>query len=184
MTRFNVGLPSMLRCTLIAVLFAGASLFFVPSAFAESGGAPADQKAEEQKPPEGDAEKAKQQQEKAEQEATAKAVEEYRAAAVGLPSAAGAPECVWTGRRVASLLWRDDIDTARRYIDLYDRFGCSPKHLKLVFRCVIQQGPLDPKAADRLASRVHDCWMAPDTPTTAASQATTSSPEKSGTIPN
>jgi hypothetical protein len=173
----------MLRCTLVAVLFAGASLFVTPSAFAESGGAPADQKAEEQKPPEGDAEKAKQ-QEKAEQEATAKAVEEYRAAAIGLPSGAGAPECVWTGRRIASLLWRDDIDTARRYIDLYDRFGCSPKHLKLVFRCVIQQGPLDPKAADRLASRVHDCWMAPETPTTAASQATTSSPEKSGTIPN
>ena len=99
---------------------------------------------------------------KAEQEATAKAIEEYRAAATTLPSAAGAAECVWTGRRIASLLWRDDIDTARRYIDLYDRFGCSPEHLKLVFRCVIQQGPLDPKAADRLASRVHDCWMAPE----------------------
>ena len=111
-------------------------------------------------------------------------MEEYRAAATTLPSAAGAAECVWTGRRIASLLWRDDIDTARRYIDLYDRFSCSPEHLKLVFRCVIQQGPLDPKAADRLASRVHDCWMAPGTPTTAASQATTSSTEKGGTIPN
>jgi hypothetical protein len=175
----------MLRCTLVAGLIAGASLLVPLSAFAESGGAPAEKKTEEQKPPEGDAEKAKQQQqEKAEQEATAKALEEYRAAAVGLPSGAGAPECVWTGRRIASLLWRDDIDTARRYIDLYDRFGCSPKHLKLVFRCVIQQGPLDPKAADRLASRVHDCWMAPETPTTAASQATTGSTEKSGTIPN
>ncbi|MET0667156.1 MAG: hypothetical protein ABWZ01_01440 [Methyloceanibacter sp.] len=177
----------MLRCTFAAaVLLAGAALFVPPPAFAESGGAPpAENKdnKEAEKPPEGDAEKAKAQA-KAEQEATAKAMEEYRAAATTLPSAAGAAECVWTGRRIASLLWRDDIDTARRYIDLYDRFGCSPKHLKLVFRCVIQQGPLDPKAADRLASRVHDCWMAPETPTTAASQATTSSTEKGGTISN
>ena len=34
---------------------------------------------------------------------------------------------------------------------LYDRFGCSQEHLKVAFRCVVQQGPLDPKAADRLA---------------------------------
>lgn len=174
----------MLRCTLLAaVLIAGVSFVQPHAAFAESGGAPAEKKTEEQKPPEGDAEKAKAQA-KAEQEATAKAMEEYRSAAATLPSAAGAAECVWTGRRIASLLWRDDIDTARRYIDLYDRFGCSPKHLKLVFRCVIQQGPLDPKAADRLASRVHECWMEPETPTTAASRATTSPAEKGGTIPN
>ena len=138
----------MLRCTFAAaVLLAGAALFVPPPAFAESGGAPpAENKdnKEAEKPAEGDAEKAKAQA-KAEQEATAKAMEEYRAAATTLPSAAGAAECVWTGRRIASLLWRDDIDTARRYIDLYDRFSCSPEHLKLVFRCVIQQGPLDPR---------------------------------------
>ena len=85
--------------------------------------------------------------------------------------------------RIASLLWRDDIDTARRYIDLYDRFNCSAEHLKLVFRCVIQQRPIDPKAADRLASRVHDCWISPDAPTT-ASQATIDTTTKAGTIPN
>ncbi len=33
-------------------------------------------------------------------------------------------ECVWLGRRVVSLLWRDDLDTAFRHLDLYDRFGC------------------------------------------------------------
>jgi hypothetical protein len=174
----------MLRCTfLAAVLLAGAAFVHPHAAFAESGGAPAEKKTEEQKPPEGDAEKAKA-QERAEQEAAAKAMEEYRAAAATLPSAAGSAECVWTGRRIASLLWRDDIDTARRYIDLYDRFGCSPKHLKMVFRCLIQQGPIDPKAADRLNSRVHECWMAPETPTTAASRETPSSSQKGGTIPN
>ncbi|MGZ8416545.1 MAG: beta-1-3, beta-1-6-glucan biosynthesis protein, partial [Methyloceanibacter sp.] len=81
-------------------------------------------------------------------------------------------------------LWRDDIDTARRYIDLYDRFNCSSEHLKLVFRCVIEQGPIDPKAADRLASRVHACWITPEGETTASSQATVGATTKSGTIPN
>jgi hypothetical protein len=122
-------------------------------------------------------------QAKAEQQAFDRAQEEYEEAAAKLPRSAGAPECVWTGRRIASLLWRDDIDTARRYTDLYDRFGCSAEHLKLVFRCVIQQGPLDPKAADKLASRVHGCWVAPKEATQASSQATTGS-IKGGTIPN
>lgn len=91
---------------------------------------------------------------------------------------------MWTGRRITSLLWRDDVDTARRYIDLYDRFGCSAEHLKLTFRCVIRQGPIDPKAADRLAARVHDCWLDPEGTPTAASRLINGSPAKSGTIPN
>jgi hypothetical protein len=120
----------------------------------------------------------------AEQQAQAKAMAEYKEAAAKLSSSAGTPECVWTGRRIASLLWRDDIDTAQRYVALYDRFGCSQEHLKLAFRCVIQQGPLDSKAADRLASRVHNCWIAPGEPTTTSSQASTGSTTKGGTIPN
>ena len=123
-------------------------------------------------------------QARAQEQEAAKAIAEYKEAEAKLASSAGAPECVWTGRRVASLLWRDDIDTARRYIDLYDRFGCSSEHLKLVFRCVIEQEPIDPKAADRLASRVHDCWIAPQETTTTSNQATTSSTTKDGTIPN
>ncbi|MGH6832370.1 MAG: beta-1-3, beta-1-6-glucan biosynthesis protein, partial [Methyloceanibacter sp.] len=113
-----------------------------------------------------------------------KAIAEYKEAWAKLTTSAGAPECVWTGRRIASLLWRDDIDTARRYIDLYDRFNCSSEHLKLVFRCVIEQGPIDPKAADRLASRVHNCWITPEEATTASSQATVGATTKAGTIPN
>jgi hypothetical protein len=170
----------MLRCTInaAAVLLVGGILVLSPRlANAQEQGAqqkPADQaqgepKSEEQKA----ADQAK--------AARTKAVAEYKEAAAKLGRAAGTPECVWTGRRVASLLWRDDIDTARRYIDLYDRFGCSSEHLKLVFRCVILQGPIDPKAAD-LSSRVHSCWIAPDEPTTAS--ATTGAPAKDGTIPN
>jgi hypothetical protein len=125
----------------------------------------------------------------AEREAQAKAIAEYEEAKAKLPRSAGAGECVWTGRRIASLLWRDDIDTANRYIALYDRFGCSQDHLRLAFRCVVQQGPIDPKAADRLASRVHGCWVDPEGPTglsqaTTATTTTTTSTIKSGTVPN
>jgi len=122
----------------------------------------------------------------AEREAQAKAIAEYEEAKAKLPRSAGAGECVWTGRRIASLLWRDDIDTANRYIALYERFGCSQDHLRLAFRCVVQQGPIDPKAADRLASRVHGCWVDPEGPTglTDATTATTTTTTKSGTVPN
>jgi hypothetical protein len=120
----------------------------------------------------------------AERQALEKSLAEYSEAATRLAGSAGSPECVWTGRRIASLLWRDDIDTAQRYVALYDRFGCSSEHLKRAFRCVIQQGPLDAKAPDRLAARVHNCWIAPDEPTTESSQATNGSTIKGGTVPN
>jgi hypothetical protein len=179
----------MLRCTIspVAALLAGGA--FLLCSFA----ALAEQPSGEQKPPEqaqgeqkqdGKAESDQKAAEQAEQQAADKAIREYKEAAEQLSSSAGAPECVWTGRRIASLLWRDDIDTARRYIDLYDRFNCSSEHLKLVFRCVIEQGPIDPKAADRLASRVHDCWIKPEGATTASSQATVGATIKPGTIPN
>jgi hypothetical protein len=179
----------MLRCTFspAAALIAGG--VFLLSSFA----AFAQDSAGDQKPPEqaqgdqkqeGKAESDQQAAEQAAQQAIDKAIKEYKEAAAKLSSSAGAPECVWTGRRIASLLWRDDIDTARRYIDLYDRFNCSSEHLKLVFRCVIEQGPIDPKATDRLASRVHDCWIAPEEATTTSSQATVGATTKPGTIPN
>lgn len=149
----------------------------------EGGQKPPDQGQPEQKPaPQGEAKAVD--QATAERQALEKDLAEYREAAAKLASSAGAPECVWTGRRIASLLWRDDIDTAQRYVALYDRFGCSSEHLKLAFRCLIRQGPLDPKATDKLASRVQGCWIAPDEPTTASSQATTGSTIKGGTIPN
>lgn len=148
---------------------------------------------EEQKPPEqqqGEQKPPEQQQgdqkspEQAAAEQQARETAEYKEASAKLPRSAGAAECVWAGRRVTSLLWRDDIDTAGRYMTLYERFGCSSEHLKLAFRCVVEQGPLDPKAADRLAARVHGCWIAPDEHTTASSEATTGSASKTGTIPN
>jgi hypothetical protein len=78
---------------------------------------------------------------------------------------AGNPECVWLGRRVVSLLWRDDLDTAFRHLDLYDRFGCPGAHIQASFRCLILHGNnIDPKAADSLNGRVHACWINPANP--------------------
>lgn len=84
---------------------------------------------------------------------------------------AGNPECVWLGRRVVHLLWRDDLDTAFRHLDLYDRFGCPGGHIQATFRCVVSQGPIDPKATDSLQSRVHSCWVNPAAPPAPAAAA-------------
>ena len=120
------------------------------SAFAQSS--PPEQKPAEQKSPE---ELAK--------EAQRRSIEEY-AEAAKLPGNAGLPECVWSGRRIAMLLWRDDIDTARRHIELYERFGCPTEHLKIAFRCLVRQGNIDSKSQERLSERVHACWVNPDAP--------------------
>lgn len=100
-------------------------------------------------------------EQKAAAEAQRRSVEEFNEAAK-LPGTAGLPECVWTGRRIAALLWRDDIDTARRHLDMYERFGCPTEHLKLAFRCLVRQGNIDPKAQERLGGRVQQCWVNPD----------------------
>jgi hypothetical protein len=82
---------------------------------------------------------------------------------------------MWLGRRVVSLLWRDDLDTAFRHLDLYDRFGCPAGHIQTAFRCVVRQGHIDPKAPDSLSGRINTCWNNPDSsvaPAGAAAAAT------------
>jgi hypothetical protein len=86
---------------------------------------------------------------------------EYAEAAKVLKGPAGNPECVWVGRRVITLMWRDDLDTAFRHLELYDRFGCPKGHIQAVFRCVVRQGDFDPKMPESLRARVHSCWIDP-----------------------
>ena len=100
-------------------------------------------------------------------------IDEFAEAAKVLGGPAANPECVWLGRRVVNLLWRDDLDTAFRHLDLYDRFGCPAGHIQATFRCVVRQGPFDPKAAESLYARVHACWINPNMqPVAAAAPAT------------
>ena len=90
-----------------------------------------------------------------------KKVDEFAEAEKLLGGPAANPECLWLGRRVVSLLWRDDLDTAFRHLDLYDRFGCPGGHIQATFRCVVRQGSIDPKAAEKIDNRVHACWINP-----------------------
>jgi hypothetical protein len=114
-----------------------------------------DQKPTEQKPAAGDR-----------REAVPKRIDEIAEVGRLLTGPAANPECVWLGRRVISLLWRDDLDTAFRHLDLYDRFGCPGGQIQATFRCVVRQGDIDPKAPDpkapdALNGRIHACWINP-----------------------
>ena len=93
----------------------------------------------------------------------AKKVDEIAEAAKLLDGPAGQPECVWLGRRAVRLLYRDDLDTAFRHMELYDRFGCPPSHIQAAFRCIVRIGDPDPKAPESLSARVHACWINPTT---------------------
>jgi hypothetical protein len=100
-------------------------------------------------------------------------LDEFAEAAKLLGGPAAHPECVWLGRRVVGLMWRDDLDTAFRHLDLYDRFGCPAGHIQATFRCLVRQGHIDPKPPETLHGRVHTCWVnpnieAPAAPTSAA----------------
>jgi hypothetical protein len=100
-----------------------------------------------------------------------KKIDEFAEAAQRLGGPAANPECVWLGRRVVSLLWRDDLDTAFRHLDLYDRFGCPAGHIQATFRCLVRQGNIDPKQPETLNGRVHACWINPEGDAAAAVQA-------------
>jgi hypothetical protein len=69
---------------------------------------------------------------------------------------------------VVSLLSRDDLDTAFRHLDLYDRFGCPGAHIQASFRCLVRQGDIDQKATETLRARVHACWINPNLPAATA----------------
>jgi len=136
-------------------------------AFAQSGGKPAE-------PP-----KAAATEPAAKDKEGQKKIDEIAEATRTLSGPAGNPECVWLGRRVVNLLWRDDLDTAFRHLDLYDRFGCPGAHIQATFRCLVRQGNIDPKAQETLNGRVHACWLNPGLEPTAA-DATPAAPATSG----
>jgi len=152
---------SILRRFAAASLIAGLA-FLVGSggALAQSGTpAPQDQKT----PPANAADANKDNQRK---------TDEFVEASQAINGPAGNPECVWLGRRVVSLMWRDDLDTAFRHLDLYDRFGCPGGHVQAAFRCLTRfGGQIDPKVAETLSSRIHACWINPGAQPQAAAAA-------------
>jgi hypothetical protein len=88
--------------------------------------------------------------------------DEFVEASQAINGPAGNPECVWLGRRVVRLMWLDDLDTAFRHLDLYDRFGCPGGHVQATFRCLTRfGGQIDDKVAKSLSDRIHACWINP-----------------------
>ena len=131
---------------LLTAGLSAAMLFVAWPTFAQS----TDQKPAE-KPPAGEAKDSQ------------KKIDEFAEAEKLLGGPAANPECLWLGRRVVSLLWRDDLDTAFRHLDLYDRFGCPSGHIQATFRCLLlHSNNIDPKAADSLNGRVNTCWINPN----------------------
>ena len=110
--------------------------------------------------------------------------DEFVEASQAISGPAGNPECVWLGRRVVSLMWRDDLDTAFRHLDLYDRFGCPGGHVQATFRCLTRfGGQIDDKVPRSLSDRIQACWINPGAqPQTAA--ATPPAPAASATAGN
>jgi hypothetical protein len=87
---------------------------------------------------------------------------EFGEAAQAINGPAGNPECVWLGRRVVRLMWVDDLDTAFRHLDLYDRFGCPGGHVQAAFRCLTRFGDqIDDKVPRSLDTRIQACWINP-----------------------
>jgi hypothetical protein len=152
--------PRLVRAALCAAVLSFSAL----PAFAQSG---------ESKPPE---QQGGQPNPSADATKNGQKTDELAEAAAALNGPAGNAECVWLGRRVVRWLWQDDLDTAFRHLDLYDRFGCPASHVQAAFRCLVRMGPFDSKAADskppegkpadskaldNLNSRVHTCWINP-----------------------
>jgi hypothetical protein len=136
-------------------------------AFAQSG---APQNADTGKSAAAAAETAKENQRK---------TDEFAEAAQAINGPAGNPECVWLGRRVVQLMYRDDLDTAFRHLDLYDRFGCPGGHVQAAFRCLTRFLPqIDDKVANSLNNRIHACWINPNAQPQAAAAAPASAPAK------
>jgi hypothetical protein len=109
--------------------------------------------------------------------------DEFVEAAQAINGPAGNPECVWLGRRVVRLMWRDDLDTAFRHLDLYDRFGCPGGHIQAAFRCLTRFGSqIDDKVPKSLDYRVHACWINPGAQPQVAA-ATTPAPTTAGAAP-
>jgi hypothetical protein len=123
--------------------------------------------------------------------------DEFIEAQQAINGPAGNPECVWLGRRVVNLMWRDDLDTAFRHLDLYDRFGCPGGHVQASFRCLTRFGnQIDDKVPRSLSDRIQACWINPGAqpqaaattppapaPTTAGSAAPAASPAPAPAAP-
>ena len=67
-----------------------------------------------------------------------------------------AAECAWIGKRIVSLLVRDDAMAAGDFLPFYLRFHCPEERIGKSFGCVVRNGEATPE-------RVEMCWADPST---------------------
>jgi len=67
-------------------------------------------------------------------------------------------ECTHLGELAITLMAKNDLDTAFRHMDLYDRFGCPGAHIQQSFRCVLLAGIPNSKDSAPLENLVRNCW--------------------------
>lgn len=77
----------------------------------------------------------------------------------GADKEAKAPECAWVGKRVLSLLARDDVDAARQFYQFYTGFHCPTAHIGNSFGCIVADS-LVPEMK-YLSLRIDTCWADP-----------------------
>ena len=65
-----------------------------------------------------------------------------------------AAECAWIGKRIVSLLVRDDAMAAGDFLPFYLRFHCPEERIGKSFGCVVRNGEATPE-------RVELCWADP-----------------------
>jgi hypothetical protein len=153
---------SVLRLVLVHLAPAALALLVAGTGALAQSGAPAAQEPQSKAAPDSkSADAVKENERKA---------AEFVEAQQALNGPGGNPECVWLGRRVVRLMWLDDLDTAFRHLDLYDRFGCPGGHVQASFRCLTRFGSqIDDKVPRSLNDRIHACWINPGAqPQTAA----------------
>ncbi len=66
-----------------------------------------------------------------------------------------AAECAWIGKRIVSLLVRDDAMAAGDFLPFYLRFHCPEERIGKSFGCVVRNGEATPE-------RVELCWGDPN----------------------
>ena len=77
---------------------------------------------------------------------------------ITLVNRAEAPECAFTGKRVVSLLSRDDVVAATEFRQFYEAFDCPSLHLAAAFGCAVDV-PED--VEEPVNDRIERCWEQP-----------------------
>jgi hypothetical protein len=69
-------------------------------------------------------------------------------------------QCSWIGKRIISLLVRDDAMAADDFSPFYVKFGCPEPHLSKAFGCLVAN--LLTMENSALADQADECWRDPN----------------------